>query len=82
MKIEKWKYTNVKLDGTLGHGGQIDTKFVVKNSMNNGCTIKGCKCRKCHWISINFGMQENFCVCGLTYYFRTKHEQSNFILSN
>ena len=82
MNIEKWKYSNVKSDGTLAQGGSVDTDFVVKNSMNNGCILNDCKCRKCFWISINLGRQGNCCVYGLTYYFKTKQEQSNFILLN
>jgi hypothetical protein len=82
LQIEKWKYTNVNLDGAVPAGGRIGIDFIIKSSLEDGCTLEDCRCKKCYWISVNLGIQSNGSVYGLSYYFRTKQELSDFVVYN
>ncbi len=82
MEIEKWTYENVNANGTVAIGGSVYTEFNVRSSIENSCTIDECKCRRCHWISVNLGMQDDACVYGMTYYFKTEKQLSSFILGS
>lgn len=82
MQSEKWIHRDVDENGAVLTGGAVHAEFRVSNSIEDPCTLEGCKCRRCHWISVNLGRQDDACVYGVSYYFKTEKELLHFILDN
>jgi hypothetical protein len=80
MTVKEWRHENVNSKGMVKSGGGVSLKKGISSSVQNGCTIKGCKCIKGHWISINLGYNlKDKSVSGFTLYFRTAKEYHEFL---
>ena len=84
MKIEKWKYDNVRDNGDcIDDDGNIIgnvhvNKIISMSPDSGGCGLKGCHCSDGHWLMIGFGLHDNQ-VSGLTVYFDNWGEMQLFL---
>ena len=86
MRIENWVHTNVDEEGNcldeLGNiTGHVSIEQSIKMSPESAtCESENCKCSQGHWLTINFGRNEQTHeVSGVTVYFYNWGEMQIFI---
>jgi hypothetical protein len=78
MKIEEFKYTGVKKDGSVKSGGAIETKGGFKVGHGNGCSLSGCNCSPSYWFRISTPLKKGV-VKGVTLTFDSAKEAKDVL---
>jgi hypothetical protein len=83
-KIETWKHTGVKPDGTFKNepGAVETTAKTIVSVPRGGCGSPGCNCSPGHWISITKARTSAGVITGKTMHFKSRKDLLEYAKEN